>query len=230
MRERARNPGVETLGFRDHYGFLSIEERSIMTRNGKFILAGVSAAAIGLAAAGAVAHRGGQWGHGHGGGFRGGPGLMGMAGFAGPGFGKICRGDGAEMADHMMVRIEHKVKPAGEQQAAFQDLKAAAKTAAEKLRSACPKEETAEAGKEPPKLSPIERLDRTQAQLEASLEALKAVRPAAEKFYASLSDDQKSKLNERGGRGWKHWDRRHGGKDTDKDGADGEQAPAPQPN
>jgi hypothetical protein len=196
-----------------------------MTRNRKFLLAGVSAAAIGLAAAGAVAHRGGQWGHGHGGGFRGGMGLMGMAGFAGPGFGKICRGDGAEMADLMMVRLEHKVKPTGDQQAAFQDLKTAAQTAADKLRGACPPDRTADAGKDRPKLSPVERLDRTQLQLEASLDALKTVRPAVEKFYASLSDEQKTKLTERRGRGWKHRD--GGPRGKDKDDGPGNSEPAP---
>ena len=76
-----------------------------MTRNRKFIVAGVALAATGLAAAGAFAHRGGPWEH-HGRGHHGG--LMGMA-FGGP-MGGFCRGDGTEMADHLLVHIEHKVK------------------------------------------------------------------------------------------------------------------------
>ena len=39
--------------------------------------------------------------------------------------------------------------------------------------------------------------------LEASLDAIKTVRPAAEKFYASLSDEQKSALVEHRDHGWR---------------------------
>ena len=42
-----------------------------------------------------------------------------------------------------------------------------------------------------------------KARLEASLDAIKTVRPAAEKFYASLSDEQKVALTEHRGHGWR---------------------------
>jgi histone H3/H4 len=186
-----------------------------MTRNGMFILAGVTALGLGLAAAGAVAHRG-DWGH-HGWGGRhygGSMGFMNFGGFGGP-MGRLCRGDTGEMADHMLVRIDHKVKPTEVQKGAFEELKAAAKSAAEKIKAGCPKDladDTAKGG-ERPLLSPVERLARAQTQLEASLDAVKTVRPAAEKFYASLTDEQKTKLTERSGRSWKHGDRRHEGED-----------------
>lgn len=55
-----------------------------MTRNQKFIAAGIAAATVSLAAVGAIAGRGGDWGHGgwrhHGGGM----GYLGGAGFMGP--------------------------------------------------------------------------------------------------------------------------------------------------
>ena len=185
-----------------------------MTRKGTFILAGVAVAALGLAAAGAIAHRGGDWGH-HGWRHHGGPaGLMGFGGdFAGP-MGRFCRGDATEMADHMIVRIEHKVKPTDAQKGPFEELKSAARAAAEKMRAGCPKESQADAAKDGAKTppTPIERLDRAQARLEAALDALKTVRPAAEKFYAALSDEQKAKLTERRGRGhWNRGDRRRPG-------------------
>jgi hypothetical protein len=175
-----------------------------MTRNGRYIFAGVAAATIGLAAAGALAERGGGWGP-HGG-FRHG-GSMGFMGFGGPGFGRFCRGDSGEMADHILIHIEHKVKPTDAQKGAFEDLKTATKAAAEKMRAGCPQDQPGEAAEEGPRqrLTPIQRLDRVQARLEATLDAIKTVRPAAEKFYASLSDDQKAKLTERRGpwgRGW----------------------------
>ena len=163
-----------------------------MTRNRKFIVAGVALAATGLAAAGAFAHRGGPWEH-HGGGHHGG--LMGMA-FGGP-MGGFCRGDGTEMADHLLVHIEHKVKLTDAQKATFEELKTATRGAAEKMKAGCP-----QVASEEPEQSLIERLDRAQARLEASLNAIKTVRPAAEKFYASLSDEQKSALIEHRGHGW----------------------------
>ena len=73
------------------------------------------------------------------------------------------------------------------------------------MKAGCPQVASANAPKDGPKpaQSPIERLDRAQARLEASLDAIKTVRPAAEKFYASLSDEQKSALVERRGHGWR---------------------------
>ena len=171
-----------------------------MTRNRTYILAGVAAAAVGLAAAGAIAARG-DWQHfGRHGGQR--QQMMGMGGF-GLGIGsplhRLCRGDAGEMADHMLVRIEHKIKPTDAQKGAFEDFKTATRTAAQKIEAACPAK-TADAtkpedGAQRPRLTPVERLAQTQAGLEASLEAVKTMRPAAEKFYASLSDDQKAKFN-----------------------------------
>jgi hypothetical protein len=75
--------------------------------------------------------------------------------------------------------------------------------AVEKMKAGCPRV-GAEATKNPKSpLSPIARLDRAQARLEASLDAIKTVRPAAEKFYAILSDEQKAALLEHRGHGWR---------------------------
>jgi hypothetical protein len=78
-----------------------------------------------------------------------------------------------------------------------------------------------------PVLSPIERLSRTQTQLEASLEAVKTVRPAAEKFYVALSDEQKAKFNEH--RGWrgKRGDKGREGPGDDDDGPAKDATPPP---
>lgn len=181
-----------------------------MTRNRKLIVAGLALAAIGLAAA--FAERGVPWGH-HGWRHHGG-GPMAFGDF----MGKFCRGDGAEMADHMLVHIEHKVKPTDAQKAAFEELKTATRAAAEKMKAGCPQVASAEAPKDGLKspLSPIERLDRTQARLEVSLDANKTVRPAAEKFYANLSDEQKAALAEHRGHGWR-----------DRGDGPGPDAPAP---
>jgi hypothetical protein len=208
---------------------MSIEEKYHMTRNNKFVLAGVAAAAIGLATAGAYAARGeGGWGHHGWGHHRGGQmGFMGLGGMGGP-MGRLCRGDPSEMTDHMLVRIEHKVKPTDAQKGAFEELKTAARAAAEKIKAGCPQDVAADKDGARPVLTPIERLSRTQAQLEASLDAVKTVRPAAEKFYTALNDDQKAKFNEhRGWRGKRGDKGRDGPGDDEAPGAKDDAPPPP---
>lgn len=190
-----------------------------MTNKGKYILGGLAAASVCLAAAGAVAQRGHYWeGHkgrhfGHGGG----GGIMSLA-FGGPNH-RMCRGDTAEMADHMIVRVEHRVKPTDDQKTAFDAFKTATRTAAEQLRAACPPRPEKTDGGERARSTPIERLALTQTGLEASLEALKTFRPAAEKFYAQLSDEQKAKLDRtgRGGKERGHWKRDRSPNDKDRE-------------
>lgn len=187
-----------------------------MTPKGKYIIAGLAAATVGLVAAGAMAERGHYWqGHNKGRHFGHGAGMgpLGLS-FGGPNY-RICRDESGEMTDHALVRIEHRVKPTEEQKAAFEEFKTATRSAADKMREACPKEPEKADNGERPKRTAIERLALTQTGLEASLEALKQFRPAAEKFYATLSDDQKAKLDRsgRGGKGKGHWrrDRDRGG-------------------
>jgi hypothetical protein len=88
-------------------------------------------------------------------------------------------------------RIEQVVQPTAQQQSAFDDLKKATQNAGDQLRSSCP---TAV-----PK-SPVARLDTAETRLNAMADAIKAIRPSLRNFYASLSDDQKSKFNMMGPR------------------------------
>ena len=177
-----------------------------MTRNGK-ILTGLGIAAVLIAgSAAAIAHRDGGWRH-HGHHGWGGP-HMGMMG--GPLGGRICSGNLAEKADHMAVRIEHRVKPTDAQKPAFEDLKTALRTAAGKVQAACPAApapaaEGADAAAKPAIKDPTVRLAETEAQLAAALEAIKTVRPAAEKFYAALDETQKKAVSEMGMGGKRKW-------------------------
>lgn len=172
-----------------------------MNRNGK-ILAG-AAVLLALGSAAAVAHRQGGWhGKGH-------HGMGGMhMGFGGP-MGRFCKGDLAERTDYMLVRIEHRVKPTDAQKPGFEEFKSAMKAAAAKVAAACPaapqaaatdtgedKSERKRVRKELP-----ERLADTEAQLTAALDALKTVRPAAEKLYATLDQAQKDTVSKMGMRG-----------------------------
>jgi hypothetical protein len=184
-----------------------------MTRNGK-ILAG-AAVIMTLGSAAAVAHRHGGWHHK---GPHGWGGPHGMMGLAGP----LCRGNPAEKADLMMVRLEYKVNPTDAQKPAFDELKSAVKTAATKVAAACPPkpEPTADADKKPAAKDITARLADTEAQLAAALEGMKIVRPAVEKLYASLDDAQKKAVSEIGmgkhgkwGRDHDRWEKRGGDRD-----------------
>ena len=169
-----------------------------MTRNRKLLIGGLALGVIAAGAVAASAHRG-EGGFGRHGGHHGG-GMDRM--------GALCQGDLAEMADHMLVGIEYKVKPTDAQKPAFEELKAAARTAAAKAKAGCPPPKTAQSadGTKPAPKAPTERLALMEAGLAAQLEAIRTVRPAAEKFYAALSDEQKKAFAERGREhgGWGH--------------------------
>ena len=83
-------------------------------------------------------------------------------------------------------RIEQVVQPTAQQQSAFDDLKKTARKAGDQLQSSCPTGV--------PK-SPVARLDTIETRLTAMVDAVKAVRPNLKSFYASLSDEQKARLN-----------------------------------
>ena len=175
-----------------------------MTPNKKLIAGGVAIVALAAGAVAASAHRGGMGGFGG----RHGHGLMGA----------ICQGNGAETADHILVSIEYKVKPTDAQKPAFEELKSAAHAAAAKAAAACPPVPSKSAEglppDQPPKKSPVERLAMMEARLTAELDAVRTVRPAAEKFFASLTDDQRKALaaHEHGRNGWEPGEG-HGGPD-----------------
>ena len=204
-----------------------------MTRNKKIIIGGLALAAL---TAGGLAASAARGGFGHGGHF-------GMGGGKGGMMGAICKGDASEMADLMLVRLEYKVKPTDAQKPAFDELKAAAKSAAVKAKAGCPaKPAQAADGARPAPKSPTERLALMETALAAQLDAVRTVRPAADKFYATLSEDQKKAFavehrgpggwgrgedGERGGRGH-HGRGMHRG-EGDRGGEPGAMTPQPAP-
>src|SRR5204862_2385149 len=81
------------------------------------------------------------------------------------------------------------IEPTPQQRALLDELIRASDKAAEILRAACPRNAS---------VTPTGRVDALQQQLAALEQAVRIVRPALEKFYASLSDDQKERFNELG--------------------------------
>ena len=128
--------------------------------------------------------RGGGWGPGS----MMGPGMMGMRGFGG-----MCNPRSAGLAEWRMQRIEQVLKPTDAQKAALTALRDASAKAAESIAAACPTEFPDNA---PARLALMEK------RMEAMLAAVKTVRPAFDAFYATLTDEQKTRLNTAGPRGW----------------------------
>lgn len=125
-----------------------------------------------------------------------GPGMMGWGGRGG--MGMLCNPRAAGMAEWRMERIERVVQPTEAQRAALNDLRTASTKAAEQIAAACPRQFPASA---------TARMELMEKRLETMLAAMKTVRPAFDAFYATLSAEQKAKLDQAGPRrwGWRHW-------------------------
>jgi hypothetical protein len=99
-------------------------------------------------------------------------------------FGSLC--GSATTIGNGLGAIELMVKPTPEQQTALDELKGVAKANAEALTQAC-------AGTYPASIP--ERLAASEKRLEAALDGIRRLKPAAEKFYAALNDEQKKEAN-----------------------------------
>jgi hypothetical protein len=82
--------------------------------------------------------------------------------------------------------IERAVRPTAEQQALLVELRDAAAKAGAALKASCPSEFA---------LTPPGRLQTMIVRLEPILQALRIVRPPLDRFYNSLSDEQKARFN-----------------------------------
>jgi hypothetical protein len=86
-------------------------------------------------------------------------------------------------------RIAEAVRPNAEQKKLLTEMEQAADEAADRLKQACP---------DSLPMTPPGRLQAMTIRLQATLDAVKLVRPPLEKFYESLSDEQKARFNEIG--------------------------------
>ena len=97
----------------------------------------------------------------------------------GPGIGGVC-GSAARL-DASISTIEFVLKPSEGQKVSLDELKAAAKLYADAMTAVCA---------EYPRSLP-QRLTASEQRLDTALAGVRKLRPAAEKFYASLNDQQK---------------------------------------
>jgi Spy/CpxP family protein refolding chaperone len=99
---------------------------------------------------------------------------------------RVCSQPASGVTAWPFARIETAVAPTDEQKALLTELKKAAGEAADRFKQACPDNVA---------LTPVGRLDAMLDRLQATLDAVKLVRPPLEKFYASLSDEQQARFN-----------------------------------
>ena len=84
------------------------------------------------------------------------------------------------------MRFQQALNPTDEQRTALDELGNASVQAAQIVKSSCPTDVS---------LTPIGRIDAMQQRVQAMLSAVKVVRPALEKFYNLLTDEQKARFN-----------------------------------
>jgi hypothetical protein len=99
---------------------------------------------------------------------------------------EVCSDDAAQLTDWPIERISEIVQPTAAQRPALDELRAASAKAIETLKSGCPKDLPS---------IPTGRLAAMESRLQVMLAAVQTVRPALERFYQSLSDEQKARFN-----------------------------------
>lgn len=130
-----------------------------------------------------------------GGGFMG-PGMMGSGMMGGRhGFGAMCNPGMAGFAEWRADRLADKIKLTDVQRAKFDEFKSAAVKSSEAMRSAC----VADVPK-----TIVGRAEAMEKRMDTMLQAIKTMRPALEAFYATLTDEQKTKLDSTQGPGQGH--------------------------
>ena len=100
----------------------------------------------------------------------------------------FCGEEGGRNVERFMALIERTVRPTDEQKPAEFALKDALDKSLTELAPVC---EQAHSGR----WSPLERLDAAEGHLNAMIKAIHVIRPALEAFYATLSDEQKTKFD-----------------------------------
>ena len=99
---------------------------------------------------------------------------------------QICSGQAQGLTDFPIERIAKQVDPDQYQRTLLDDLKAATAKAVSILQTACPSELPS---------TPTGRIAAMRTRVEAMLQAVQVARPALDKFYQSLSDEQKERFN-----------------------------------
>jgi len=104
---------------------------------------------------------------------------------------ELCQQPGTGITAWPFAEIQRKVGLNDEQKQLLAEVRKAAADAAATFKASCPAENLFP-------LTPPGRLTAMAGRLQATLEAVKIVRPALDKFYNALSDEQKERFNQLG--------------------------------
>ncbi len=99
---------------------------------------------------------------------------------------EYCGDDSRDVAGVPVEDIQRALDPNDTQRAALDELGNASVQAAQIVKAACPTDVS---------LTPVGRIDAMQQRVQAMLNAVKVVRPPLEKFYSTLTDEQKARFN-----------------------------------
>jgi hypothetical protein len=99
---------------------------------------------------------------------------------------RICSGQARGLTDFSIQKIADQVQPTAGEQKLLDDLKAATIKAVEVMQAACPAELPS---------TPTGRLTAMRTRVDAMLQAVQIVRPALDKFYGALNDEQRERFN-----------------------------------
>lgn len=97
----------------------------------------------------------------------------------------MCGSDSRDIAGFPIEQFRNAIQPNAEQSAALDDLASASQKASEAILNSCPKDVA---------LTAPSRLASMQQRLEAMRNAVGILKPALDKFYGLLNDDQKAKV------------------------------------
>jgi LTXXQ motif family protein len=97
----------------------------------------------------------------------------------------MCGSDSRDIAGFPIEQFQTAIQPNSEQSAALDELANASQKASEVIRNSCPKDIA---------LTAPSRLAQMQQRVQAMRDAVNILKPALDKFYGLLSDDQKAKV------------------------------------
>jgi len=98
----------------------------------------------------------------------------------------LCSERASGISSVPIRRMEFAVRPDEVQRASLRALQDAIAQAAELLKTDCPTYRP---------ITPVVRIDAMEQRLDAMLRAINIVQPALQKFYGSLTDEQKERFN-----------------------------------
>lgn len=106
---------------------------------------------------------------------------------------ELCKQPGSGITAWPFAEIEKKVGLTPEQKDLLEEIRRSANEAAAVFKASCPQESAFP-------LTPPGRLQSMKMRMEATMQAVQTVRPALERFYDSLTDEQKERFNQIGPR------------------------------